>query len=40
MGGIVMDLKSRTARRGDQALDLSKNRWNLLEYLMRHPGQC
>ncbi|MEA4909481.1 MAG: response regulator transcription factor [Anaerolineaceae bacterium] len=39
VGSLVMDLKSHTARRGEQPLDLSKTEWNLLEYFMRHPGQ-
>lgn len=39
VGEIVMDLKSRTARRGEKSLDLSKTEWNLLEYFLRHPGQ-
>ena len=38
-GGLVLDLKARTARRGDQPLDLTSTEWNLLEYLLRHPGQ-
>lgn len=38
-GSLVLDLRSHTARRGDQALDLTKTEWALLECLMRHPGQ-
>ena len=38
-GSLVLDLKAHTARRGDQPLDLTSTEWNLLEYLMRHPGQ-
>lgn len=38
-GDLVMDLKAHTARRGDQVLDLTPTEWNLLECLMRHPGQ-
>ena len=38
-GDLVMDLRARTARRGDQPLDLTATEWNLLECLMRHPGQ-
>ena len=34
-----MDLRAHTARRSEQALDLTKTEWTLLEYLMRHPGQ-
>lgn len=39
-GDLVMDLRAHTARRGDQPLDLTKTEWNLLEFLMRHPGQA
>jgi DNA-binding response OmpR family regulator len=39
-GDIVLDLRARTARRGAQALDLTATEWNLLECLMRHPGQA
>lgn len=38
-GDLVMDLRSHTARRGDQVLDLTATEWNLLEFLLRHPGQ-
>jgi len=38
-GDIVLDLRAHTARRGDRPLDLTSNEWNLLEFLMRHPGQ-
>lgn len=38
-GELVLDLRARTARRGDRALDLTSTEWNLLEFLMRHPGQ-
>lgn len=37
---IVLDQKAHTARRGDRSLDLTATEWNLLEYLMRHPGQA
>jgi two-component system OmpR family response regulator len=39
VGGLVMDLKAHTARRGDHPLDLTPTEWTLLEYFMRHPGQ-
>jgi two-component system OmpR family response regulator len=39
-GDLVLDLRARVARRGDQALDLTATEWNLLECLMRHPGQA
>jgi two-component system OmpR family response regulator len=39
VGSIVMDLRSRTARRGNRILDLTRTEWALLEYMMRHPGQ-
>jgi two-component system OmpR family response regulator len=39
LGGLVMDLRSHTARRGDRPLDLTPKEWSLLECLMRHPGQ-
>jgi DNA-binding response OmpR family regulator len=38
-GDIVLDLRAHAARRGDRPLDLTSNEWNLLEFLMRHPGQ-
>ena len=38
-GDLVLDLRAHTARRGDRALNLTTTEWNLLEYLMRHPGQ-
>jgi two-component system OmpR family response regulator len=39
-GEIVLDLKTHTARRGEKSLDLSATEWNLLECLVRHPGQA
>jgi DNA-binding response OmpR family regulator len=39
-GDLVMDLRSHTARRGEQTLDLTATEWRLLEFLMRHPGQA
>jgi two-component system, OmpR family, response regulator len=38
-GNLVLDTRTHTARRGDHPLDLTKTEWNLLECLMRHPGQ-
>lgn len=39
VGDLVLDLRTRTARRGDRPVDLTLTEWNLLECLMRHPGQ-
>jgi two-component system, OmpR family, response regulator len=39
-GDMVMDLRSHTARRGEQTLDLTSTEWNLLEFLMRNRGQA
>lgn len=39
-GDLVLDLRARTARRGERALDLTTTEWNLLECLIRHPGQA
>ena len=38
-GRLVMDLRAHSLRRADQAIELTKTEWDLLEYLMRHPGQ-
>jgi DNA-binding response OmpR family regulator len=38
-GDLVLDVRAHLARRGDQALDLTATEWNLLECLVRHPGQ-
>jgi DNA-binding response OmpR family regulator len=38
-GELVLDLRAHTARRGAQVLDLTTTEWNLLECLLRHPGQ-
>jgi two-component system OmpR family response regulator len=38
-GEIVLDLRARAARRGNTPLDLTVTEWNLLECLLRHPGQ-
>ncbi len=39
-GPIVLDIRARTARRGETPLDLTATEWRLLEFLMRHPGQA
>ncbi len=39
LGRIVMDLKLHSLRRNEKSIDLSKTEWDLLEYLLRHPGQ-
>jgi two-component system OmpR family response regulator len=39
VGNLVMDLRSKSARRRERILDLSRTEWDLLEYLMRHPDQ-
>jgi DNA-binding response OmpR family regulator len=39
-GDLVLDVHAHSARRNDQALDLSPTEWRLLECLMRHPGQA
>lgn len=36
---LVMDLLSRTVKRGDQKIDLQPREFRLLEYLMKHEGQ-
>jgi DNA-binding response OmpR family regulator len=38
-GKLVMDLRAHSLRRADNIIDLTKTEWDLLEYLMRHPGQ-
>jgi DNA-binding response OmpR family regulator len=39
VGHIVMDLKAHTLRRGEEAIELTRTEWDLLEYLLRHTGQ-
>jgi two-component system, OmpR family, response regulator len=39
-GDLVMDMRAHTLRRGDQTILLTHTEWDLLEYLMRHPGQA
>jgi two-component system, OmpR family, response regulator len=38
-GQLVMDLRAHSIRRAEKSLELTKTEWDLLEYLMRHPGQ-
>ena len=38
-GGIEMNLLERSVRRGDHDIQLSAKEFELLAYLMRHPGQ-
>jgi DNA-binding response OmpR family regulator len=38
-GDLHLDLKTRRARRGDRACDLTSREFALLEFLMRHGGQ-
>ena len=40
VGRLVLDLRTFSARRGEQPLDLTRTEWSLLEYFMRHPGQA
>lgn len=39
IGDVVLDTRSRVARRGDRAVDLPSREFSLLEYLLRHPDQ-
>jgi DNA-binding response OmpR family regulator len=39
VGDLTLDLAAREARRGDRRIDLTTKEFDLLEYLMRHPGQ-
>lgn len=39
VGGLTLDLLSRTAKRGGRRIELSNKEFQLLEYLMRHAGQ-
>lgn len=38
-GDVVLDLRAHIARRGLRTLDLTATEWDLLEFLLRHPGQ-
>ena len=37
---LVLDLRARSARRGDTAIELTPTEWRLLEFFLRHPGQA
>jgi two-component system OmpR family response regulator len=37
---LVLDLRARTARRGDATVELTPTEWRLLEFFLRHPGQA
>jgi two-component system OmpR family response regulator len=37
---LVLDLRARSARRGDSVVDLTPTEWRLLEFFLRHPGQA
>ncbi|HEX7557408.1 MAG TPA: response regulator transcription factor [Leptolinea sp.] len=39
VGRLVMDMRAHTIRRAEHSCELTKTEWDLLEYLMRHPGQ-
>lgn len=39
VGGIELDLLTRTVKREDREVSLSAREFDLLSYLMRHPGQ-
>ncbi len=39
-GELVLNLSSRTARRGEASLDLTRTEWTLLECFVRHAGQA
>ena len=37
---VVLDLRARSARRGDAPLELTPTEWRLLEFFLRHAGQA
>lgn len=39
VGNLVMDLRTKSARRRDRLLDLTRTEWHMLECFMRHPNQ-
>jgi DNA-binding response OmpR family regulator len=39
VGDLRLDPRSRVARRGERALDLTRREFELLQLLMRHPGE-
>lgn len=40
VGDLVLDPRRRTVRRGDVPIPLTRREFELLEYLMRHPGEA
>jgi DNA-binding response OmpR family regulator len=38
-GDLLLDLKTRQAKRGDRVIDLTSREFSLLEFLLRHEGQ-
>ena len=38
-GDLRLDPRARSAHRGERALDLTRREFELLEFLMRHPGE-
>jgi two-component system, OmpR family, response regulator len=38
LGTIVMDNKAHTLRRANNAIELTKKEWDLLEFFLRHPN--
>jgi two-component system, OmpR family, response regulator len=39
LGSIVMDIRAHTLRRAENAIELTKKEWDLLELFLRHPNQ-
>jgi DNA-binding response OmpR family regulator len=39
VGDLRLDPRARSARRGERALDLTRREFELLAFLMRHPGE-
>ena len=39
-GDITLDMRGHTARRANTALNLTATEWQLLEFMMCHPGQA
>jgi two-component system OmpR family response regulator len=37
---LVLDLRARSARRGDCVIELTPTEWRLLEFFLRHSGQA
>jgi two-component system, OmpR family, response regulator len=38
IGWIVMDLDAHSLRRANKSIELTRTEWDLLEYMLRHPG--